>query len=231
MLDTCRDMARPYVLINVAMTLDGKIDTRERRGAAISSEADRARVDRLRASVDAVMVGGNTLRDEDPRLTVRSPELRAQRLARGVSENPAKVAVLTRPELRQGCRFLTHGPARIILFVPHGVEVLVHGLNVLECGNGRVDLGAAMELLYREGIRKVLVEGGATLNFELLKLGLVDELQVYIAPLIFGGVDAPTLAGGLGLERSNAIALERLEAELQDDGGVVVRYRVTRSGS
>ena len=81
---------RPYLLINVAATLDGKIDTVERRGAAISSERDRHRVDLLRASVDAVMVGGRTLLDEDPRLLVRSADLRADRLARGLPENPAK---------------------------------------------------------------------------------------------------------------------------------------------
>ena len=63
-------MGRPYVLINVAATVDGKIDTLERRGAAISSDADRQRVDALRASVDAVMVGGRTLLDEDPRLKI-----------------------------------------------------------------------------------------------------------------------------------------------------------------
>src|SRR6266702_6241696 len=99
-------MSRPYVLINVAATADGKIDTRERRGAAISSERDRERVDALRASVDAVMVGGRTLHDEDPRLTVRAAALRAQRLARGDPENPAKVGIASRPSLRPDARFL-----------------------------------------------------------------------------------------------------------------------------
>src|SRR5437588_10895211 len=90
-------MQRPYVLINVAATADGKIDTVERRGAPISSEADRARVDALRAGVDAVMVGGRTLLGEDPRLTVRSPDLRAQRVARGAAPNPAKLSLLSQP--------------------------------------------------------------------------------------------------------------------------------------
>src|SRR5215216_693912 len=107
-------MARPYVLINVAATADGKIDTVERRGAAISSNRDRQRVDLLRASVDAVMVGSRTLRDEDPRLTVRSAELRADRLARGLAEHPAKVSLLAGPSLlRLDSRFVTSGTARI----------------------------------------------------------------------------------------------------------------------
>ena len=73
-------MNRPYVFINVAMTADGKIDTFERKGAAISSQRDKERVDQLRAESDAVMVGGKTLLDEDPKLTVKSEELRAGRL-------------------------------------------------------------------------------------------------------------------------------------------------------
>src|SRR3954452_23402579 len=86
--------SRPYVLINVASTVDGKIDTIERRGAVISGEADRERVQRLRASVDAIMVGSRTLLEEDPRLTVRSEALRAERVARGLTPNPAKVTLL-----------------------------------------------------------------------------------------------------------------------------------------
>ena len=65
-------MDRPFVFINVAMTADGKIDTVERKGAAISSPRDRERVDRLRTESNAVMVGGRTLLDEDPKLTVKT---------------------------------------------------------------------------------------------------------------------------------------------------------------
>src|SRR5512140_1966872 len=83
-------MNRPFVFINVAMTADGKIDTFQRQGAAISSAWDKARVDRLRAEADAVMVGGRTLLDEDPKLTVKSETLRAERLQRGLLPNPVK---------------------------------------------------------------------------------------------------------------------------------------------
>ncbi|MBV9544783.1 MAG: dihydrofolate reductase family protein [Chloroflexi bacterium] len=225
---------RPFVVINVASTADGKIDTVERQGAPISSDSDRARVDALRASVDAVMVGGRTLLDEDPRLTVRSPELRAQRVARGLPENPAKVGVTSSLALRPDARFLTHGPARILLFAPAGTHdpgLQARGVEVYRCGAPKVDLTAAMQTLDRLGVERVLVEGGATLNFELLRLGLVAEVQVYIAPLIFGGATAPTLAGGGGLMRAAAISLQRQSVDVLDDGGVLVRYSVMRSGS
>src|SRR5512142_2465320 len=107
-------MNRPFVFINVAMTADGKIDTFERKGAAISSPRDKERVDRLRASADAIMVGGKTLLDEDPKLTVKSETLRAERLARGLSPNPIKVGVVTRADIKVDSQFLNAGPAKIV---------------------------------------------------------------------------------------------------------------------
>jgi riboflavin-specific deaminase-like protein len=221
------------VLLNVAATLDGKIDTIERRGAPISSEADRARVDRLRAAADAVMVGGRTLLDEDPRLVVRSPALQAERVARGAPPNPAKVGIVTRPRLEPTSRFLTVGPARNILFVPTDADATLlaplraRGVEVVACGQERVDLPTALETLGALGIERLLVEGGATLNFELLRLGLVDEVQVFVAPLILGGAGAPTLADGPGLSRDAALAARRLEVRPFDDGGVLLRYALS----
>ncbi len=132
-------MDRPYVHINVAATADGKIDTFERRGAAISSARDKERVDQLRAEADAVMVGGHTLHDEDPKLTVKSESLRAERLARGLPANPAKVGVSARLHLKPDLNFLNAGPAQIFLFTTSqtdeaqltllrscGAEVFVH---------------------------------------------------------------------------------------------------------
>jgi 2,5-diamino-6-(ribosylamino)-4(3H)-pyrimidinone 5'-phosphate reductase len=221
---------RPYVLINVAASVDGKIDSIERRGAAMSSERDRARVDALRASVDAVMVGGRTLLQEDPRLTVRSAELRAERAARGEPENPAKVGVLSRPDLRPDCRFLTVGPARILLFTSAPDSdwgwLRDRHVEVHTSGDSRVDLAWALETLADLGIRRVLVEGGGTLNFELLRLGLVDEVRVFVAPLVLGGASAPTLADGAGLVRDQAIKLRPAEVEQWEDGGLVLRYMV-----
>jgi riboflavin biosynthesis pyrimidine reductase len=272
--------ARPYVIVNVAASVDGKIDTFERHGAAISSETDRARVDALRASVDAVMVGGHTVADEDPRLTVKSAELRAVRVARGLSENPAKVGVVSHLDLNPEGRFVTAGPARVIVFTPaiatdtsgtpsdqgqtdsgtprdqgqtisvttlpeeeergpgttlrhatgDGADIVraLHekGVEIFAIGDGRVDLQEAMRTLRELGMERVLVEGGGTLNFELIRLNLVDELNVYIAPMIFGGSSAPTLADGAGLPAEAARKLTRTDVQADDDGGVLLRYKV-----
>ncbi len=225
-------MLRPFIQLNVAATVDGKIDTVARRGAAISSARDKERVDRLRAASDAVMVGARTLHDEDPSLTVKSEALRREREARGLPPNPAKVAVATRLELTPGCSFLTAGPARVILFTTSQTDS--NQLSLLrDCraevhvmGERRVDLEQAMRLLRENGVERLLLEGGATLNSELLRLGLVDELTVFVAPLVFGGATAPTLAGGSGLPRAAAIGLELVTAEQWSDGGVLLHYRV-----
>ncbi|MBI1794719.1 MAG: dihydrofolate reductase family protein [Chloroflexi bacterium] len=225
-------MDRPYVHINVAATADGKIDTFERKGAAISSARDKERVDRLRAEADAVMVGGRTLRDEDPKLTVKSKILRAERMARGLTENPTKVGVASRLDLKPDSNFLTAGPARIFLFTtPQTDETqrsMLRSLNaeVYTLGAERVDLIAALRVLKENGINRLMVEGGAALNFELMRLGLVDELTIYVAPMIFGGEKAPTTAAGPGLVRSEAVSLKLARVESWDDGGVVLQYKV-----
>ena len=223
---------RPFVFINVAMTADGKIDTFARKGAAISSARDKQRVDRLRAESDAVLVGGRTLLDEDPKLTVKSEALRAERLARGLSPNPIKVGVVTNARIKPDSQFLNIGPARVVIFTTtrtskdqlealrsRGVEVFVHD-------GPRVDLHEMLKKLKELGVERLMVEGGATINFELLKNGLVDELTAYVAPMIFGGEKAPTLAGSSGVPREAAIHLRLVDVQQWDDGGVVLKYQL-----
>lgn len=224
-------MNRPYVSINVATSADGKIDTFERRGAAISSAADKSRVDGLRAAADAVMVGGRTLLDEDPKLTVKSANLRAQRSSQGLPENPMKVGIVSRANLKADGDFIGAGVARRVIFTTRQtqvaqVQVLVAlGVEVYTLGETRVDLPLALEMLKNLGVQRLMVEGGGTLNFELLRLGLVDELTIYIAPLIFGGATAATMAAGQGLVRSAAIPLRLADVQVADDaGGVLLRY-------
>lgn len=233
---TINDMKRPFVFINVAMTADGKIDTVARQGAAISSPRDKERVDRLRAESDAIMVGGKTLLTEDPKLTVKSEALRAERVARGLPPNPMKVGVVTRAELRLHSRFLLEGPARVVIFTTHQTSkgqiafLRSQGADVYTDDPDRVNLASALSILKDLGINRLMVEGGATLNFELLRLGLVDEVSAYVAPLIFGGESAPTMAGGSGLLRSGskAIPLKLIQVESWDEDGVVLKYQLER---
>lgn len=229
-----RSKDRPHVTINVAMTADGKLDTVARRGAKISSALDAERVDRLRAESDAILVGGRTLLGDDPRLTVKAERLRQERLARGLSENPIKVGVVSQANLKPESRFLADGPARVIIFTTVQTRqdqldfLRQQGAQVFILGERRVDLTGALQELKRQGVERLMVEGGGSLNAELLELGLVDEIYIYMAPMIFGGADAPTLADGAGLPRSRAISLSLVSLERTPEDGILIHYLVNQ---
>jgi 2,5-diamino-6-(ribosylamino)-4(3H)-pyrimidinone 5'-phosphate reductase len=226
-------MNRPHILVNAAVSADGKMDSTARKGITISSAADKVRVDRLRASMDAVLVGGRTLLNEDPKLTVRSPALRAERIARGLEENPVKVGIVSVANLKLDGPFLTTGPARRLIYTtsrttPEQIALLENvGAQVFVVGGKQVDLPAALASLHDQGIRKLMVEGGGTIIAEFFRLGLVDELILYIAPFIFAGATAPTLADGSGFMPGQATCLRLASLEkFDDEGGILVHYTV-----
>ena len=223
-------MNRPYTFINVAMTADGKIDTFERRGAAISSPRDKQRVDELRASADAVLVGGRTLLDEQPKLTVKSEALREGRIKQGRSPNPIKVGVVTVADILKESDFIQTGDTRLVIFttsqtsISKLAELRALGVEVFVDDAPRVDLNKMMLTLKKLGVERVMVEGGGTINFELIQQGLVDELQIYVSPMIFGGANSPTPADGVGIPREKAMGMKLVDVERWEDGGVILKY-------
>jgi len=228
-------MNRPYTFINVAMTTDGKIDTFERKGSAISSKQDKERVDQLRAAADGILVGGKTLLEEQPKLTVKSEALREVRIQRGLSPNPIKMGVTTsiaNADILLESDFIKVGPARIVIFTTSQtsisqIELLrAHGVEVFFDDAPHVDLNKMMLTLKKIGVDHLMVEGGGTVNFELIRLGVVDEIILYVAPMLFGGATAPTLADGLGLTRSDAVPLKLMNVETHEDGGIILRYKL-----
>jgi len=186
---------RPYVILNAAMSLDGKIATYA-GDSRMSSPADLRRVHSLRASVDGIMVGMRTLLRDNPKLTVkfakdRNPhriivDSNAQTpltsyVVRTAKEIPTIVAVTSRaPENR--------------------IEILERkGVRILVCGKGPlVSVKILLHTLGKLGIRRILLEGGGALNWSMLSSRLVDELSVAITPRILGGEKAVTLVEGKG---------------------------------
>lgn len=222
---------RPFILLKTAMSLDGKIANPDRSPLLLSSGQDADAVDALRASVDAILVGGTTLLREDPRLLIRSQRLIEQRRKRGMPEQPAKVAVVESAKLKRTSRFLTLGPGEKIIFTTFHTPTEYLGrlqqvASVYASSGARVPLAEAMRMLSAQhGIRRLMVEGGGEMNAALLALGLVDEIRVSIAPTIVGGHDTPTLVDGLGMRLPVRPKLELVKQERLGHN-VVLTYTV-----
>ncbi|MCE4625473.1 MAG: 2,5-diamino-6-(ribosylamino)-4(3H)-pyrimidinone 5'-phosphate reductase [Desulfurococcales archaeon] len=174
-------MLRPRVLIFSTMALDGRIA--DPSGfTMLSCYEDFKRQHMLRAHVDAVMVGSNTVLKDDPRLTVR--------LAKGWS--PYRVVVDSKLRIPLKARIFANPRKAIVLTSkdapPDKLRLLkdMH-VNVIVAGGDKVDLGSALRILRRDyGVRRLMVEGGGRLNCALLRDGLVDEVYVTVSPTIFG---------------------------------------------
>ncbi len=212
------------------MSLDGKISTSEKKQVKISNEKDMERVDRLRAESDAILVGSNTVAIDDPKLTVKSERLRKERVKKGLPENPLKVMVGSIKEIKFDSDFLDYGNAEKIIFTTEKEDSekivrLMEKARVFVLGKKRVDLKKMVSILSDLGVKRIMVEGGGTLNFEMLKEGLVDEIYVAIAPKIFGGRNVPTLADGEGFKEGEIVDLELIDIEKLDEI-IVLRYRI-----
>jgi len=190
---------RPFTFINVAASADGKISNEKREQVRISSKEDIERVDALRASSDAILVGIGTIVSDNPRLTVKSSELRKTRLKKGLSKNPIRVVADSKLRIPESAEVLD-GKAETIIAVSeaktHEREKKIKNADIVTFGKSRVDLRKMSEYLYTKGVRTLMVEGGGTLNRAMLNEKLVDELYIYHGNIIIGGENSPSLVDG-----------------------------------
>ena len=220
-------MKRPFVFINSAMSLDGKISSVERTQVRISGKADLARVDALRARSDAVMVGVGTVLADDPGLRIKSEDLRKKRQEKGIPENPLRIVADSRARTPATAKVL--GPGCILAVAESApqerLDCLIQGCEIIVCGRERVNLVELFARLARQGIERIMVEGGATLNWSLINLGLVDEIYVYVGATIIGGERAPTLVDGEGFRKNFPRLM--LSSVQQLDEGVLLKWTPT----
>ncbi|MGV9935872.1 dihydrofolate reductase family protein [Streptomyces olivaceoviridis] len=192
-------MPLPYVLLSAAVSLDGYLDDTGPERLLLSSPADFDRVDAVRASVDAILVGAGTIRADNPRLLVNSAERRAARVAAGKPEYPLKVTVTATGDLDPDARFWHTGGDKIVYTTDQGAERAARRLgrtaDVVPLGPA-LDWRALLEHLHDvRGVGRLMVEGGGTVHTQLLHQGLADELQLVLAPLFVGDPAAPRLFG------------------------------------
>ncbi|QLG48611.1 2,5-diamino-6-(ribosylamino)-4(3H)-pyrimidinone 5'-phosphate reductase [Natrinema halophilum] len=217
-----------YVVVNAAVSADGKLSSRRRDQLAISGDEDFARVDRLRADSDAVVVGVGTVLADDPHLTVKDEQLRDRRRENGRSANPARVVVDSNGRTPMDAAILDDAATTYVCLSENApVERradLADRAQLLTAGDDRVDLLGAFATLQEQGLEQIMVEGGGELIFSLFEAGLVDELRTFVGPKIVGGRDAPTLADGEGF----VAEFPMLELEEFDrlDGGVLLTWCV-----
>jgi len=182
--------ARPYVLLSAAMSIDGYLDDAGDARLMLSNDADLDRVDEVRAGVDAIMVGANTIRRDNPRLLIRCAGHQEQRIRRGMAAHPMKVTLTGSGDLNVAARFFASGDSEKLVYardpaVPALREALGTAAAVVAAGDP-VDLAAVLDDLGKRGVKRLMVEGGGTVHTQFLSAGLVDEIQVVIAPFFIG---------------------------------------------
>ena len=219
---------KPYVILNAAMTLDGKIVTAS-NSSNVSGDEDLKRVHELRKNVDGIMVGIGTVLADDPRLTVH-------KIDANPDDNPVRVVVDSKCRTPIAAR-VTNKDAKTVIAVANEFkfDFIVgdrcdmfkkRGVDFFFSGDVKVDLSALMDYLYSIGVKTLMLEGGATLNFSMIKEGLIDEIRVCVAPKVVGGVNAKTLFDGEGFDTME----EGVDLELVDsftlDKDLILTYKV-----
>ena len=213
------EKSRPYVILSAAMTLDGKI-AKCRTKIKLSSKNDKIRVHKLRAKVDGILIGKNTLDTDNPMLNVRYV----------TGKNPVRILLDSRGTIKSSSKIIqTCSKISTIIATTHLISkknlsrLEKFPLEIIKCGNSSVDVVKLLKILQKKGMKKILLEGGGTLNWSFLKRGLVDELIITITPYILGGSDSVTLVEGSGFK--NLFSMNKLKlGKIQKIGNELVVY-------
>jgi 5-amino-6-(5-phosphoribosylamino)uracil reductase len=190
---------RPYTLLSCGVSLDGYLDGATDERLLLSNDADLDRVDAVRATCDAILVGAATVRNDNPRLLVRAQARRDERVARGLPPSPAKVTVTRRARLDAGANFFTAGESDKLVYcasptVPDARNRLGSVATVVDAGHA-VTMRRLSEDLHERGVRRLMVEGGGIVHTQFLTDDLADELHLVIAPLFVGDSRARRFVG------------------------------------
>jgi 5-amino-6-(5-phosphoribosylamino)uracil reductase len=212
------------------MSLDGYLDSATVKRLALSNDADFDRVDAVRASSDAILVGARTIRNDNPRLLVRSPARRRERVDRGLAPSPVKVTVTAGGNLDPGSEFFTAGHIDKIVYAASDVVAAVrrrlgHLAAVVDAGKP-VEMRRVCEDLSDRGVQRLMVEGGGSIHTQFLTEDLADELQLVVAPFFVGDSSARRFVGD-GSFPWNPHRRAPLAEVRQIDDVVLLRYALS----
>jgi diaminohydroxyphosphoribosylaminopyrimidine deaminase / 5-amino-6-(5-phosphoribosylamino)uracil reductase len=215
---------RPFVVVKTAMTLDGKIAAHTGDSRWITGPESRERVHKLRDEVDGILVGIGTVLADDPELTTRLPE---------GGRNPIRIILDSGLRTPEEARVLNVAEAQSWIVTAEGADpekaerLRERGVEVFAVARGAkgLDLDAVLKALFEKGITHLLVEGGASVNGEFLKAGLINKIMAFIAPKLVGGADAPTPYGGEGFAKmADAVQLTGITMEQFGDDICLTGY-------
>jgi len=221
-------MKRPYVIIVSEVTVDGKLTLSKGVSSKeimkfMDEEANRY-LHETRAKVDGIMVGAETIRTDNPYLTVRYVS----------GKNPTRIIPTSTANIPSDANILKKDSPTIIVTTEKAPEERVKALSekveVIISGKEEVDLIKMMDILYNRGIRNLMVEGGSTLNWSLIKNGLVDEIRIIHMPFIVGGTDTPTLVGGEGFKSLEEVVKLKLRAHFMRGSHLITEWEVKYEG-
>lgn len=211
---------RPYVILSAATSLDGKIATKS-GDSRFSSGKDKIRVYRLRAAVDAILVGKNTVNCDDPILTIHQVK----------GKNPIRIILDSRATISTKSRIIkTCNKIPTIIAVSKKAsnknleKLRKFPLKIIVSGNNIVNIKKLLKTLWKLKIRKILVEGGGTVNWEFVNQNLFDEIIVTITPFLVGGKDAVSIIEGKGFSKIVKSRKLKLEKILHLENEVVLCY-------
>jgi 5-amino-6-(5-phosphoribosylamino)uracil reductase len=229
-----KSAGHPYVMLKCAMSIDGFIDDSSPNRLILSNDDDFDRVDAIRAEVDAIMIGANTLRKDNPTLLIRSLKRKESRRYLGRPENITKVIVTASGRIDSKSRLFEDRESENIIYTVDTEKARLagelHGLaTVVGFPGSTVNLHDLLTDLGGRGIRRLLVEGGTKVSTQLLAADLVDELHVAIAPFFVGEENAPRFVGPAAYPWN---ATKRMTlSEIRNVGDMAVLYYSLRPRS
>ncbi|HEU5220736.1 MAG TPA: 2,5-diamino-6-(ribosylamino)-4(3H)-pyrimidinone 5'-phosphate reductase [Candidatus Nitrosotalea sp.] len=200
------EKSRPYVILSAAISIDGKIATRTGR-SNLSSKKDLVRVHNLRKSVDAILIGKNTVNVDNPSLTVRHVK----------GKNPIRIILDPSGSSSLKSKVIrTAKKTPTILVVSENTKnmekFVAKGAQVIRCGKKKINIKKLLQILGKRGIKRIVVEGGGTTNWYFFKEKLVDEIIITVTPYVLGGNTAISLVEGIGFENiSNSFKLKKIK--------------------
>jgi len=212
--------SRPRVILSAAMTLDGKIASKK-GDSKLSSKRDKVRVHKLRSKVDAILVGSNTVKRDNPTLTVRYVK----------GKNPIRIILDSKGTISLNSKIVrTSKKIPTILAVSKNatkkniIKLKKHSIEVIVTGENRVNIKNLLKKLSKKKIKTILVEGGGNVNWEFVKEGLVDEIIITVSPYLIGGINAISLVEGDGFSKIQQSLKLKLKKINRFGNEVVLHY-------